>query len=226
LIIPNLKPEEFKEQADQVKATNDALINSFSSLGGQIANSLNIGNDAMKGFVQTIISNAPKVIQAIMAQAAANKAAASANQVSNLKDATGNVIVSATSAAKGLGPIGLAALPILIGAGLAIISGAFKGGGKGSQSGGASQTFTNTPGREFGGSVLAGRPYIVGEKRPELFVPSSNGIIMPRIPTMGSNGMGNNGAGTNRVIVQVEGVIANDVIRIQNKRSIEKASRT
>lgn len=37
--------------------------------------------------------------------------------------------------------------------------------------------------REHGGPVLAGRPYIVGERRPELFVPATNGYIVPRVPT-------------------------------------------
>jgi hypothetical protein len=36
--------------------------------------------------------------------------------------------------------------------------------------------------RERGGPVIANRPYIVGEKRPELFVPSSNGTIIPSVP--------------------------------------------
>jgi hypothetical protein len=35
--------------------------------------------------------------------------------------------------------------------------------------------------RASGGPVSAGRPYIVGEKRPELFVPSQSGSIVPRI---------------------------------------------
>jgi tape measure domain-containing protein len=38
------------------------------------------------------------------------------------------------------------------------------------------------PGRATGGPVRAGQPYIVGEKRPELFVPSQNGTILPRVP--------------------------------------------
>lgn len=38
-------------------------------------------------------------------------------------------------------------------------------------------------GRASGGPVKAGQPYIVGEKRPELFVPDTNGTILPRIPT-------------------------------------------
>ena len=39
--------------------------------------------------------------------------------------------------------------------------------------------------REFGGPVVKGRPYIVGEKRPEIFVPDQNGHIQPFVPTMG-----------------------------------------
>lgn len=37
-------------------------------------------------------------------------------------------------------------------------------------------------GRAHGGPVLAGLPYIVGEQRPELFVPDTNGTILPRVP--------------------------------------------
>ena len=41
-----------------------------------------------------------------------------------------------------------------------------------------------TPGaqRAHGGPVSAGRTYLVGEKRPELFVPQVNGRIIPRVP--------------------------------------------
>lgn len=41
--------------------------------------------------------------------------------------------------------------------------------------------------RQHGGSVMAGRPYIVGEKRPELFVPKHSGNILPRVPGQGTN---------------------------------------
>lgn len=41
------------------------------------------------------------------------------------------------------------------------------------------------PGREIGGRVAPGRPYIVGEKRPELFVPDSHGTILPEVPAGG-----------------------------------------
>lgn len=43
------------------------------------------------------------------------------------------------------------------------------------------------PGRASGGPVRAGKPYVVGEKRPELFVPNQNGVIIPRLPNSGSS---------------------------------------
>ena len=45
------------------------------------------------------------------------------------------------------------------------------------------------PGRASGGPVSAGQPYIVGEKRPELFVPSQNGVIIPKVPKTGGGGV-------------------------------------
>ncbi|WP_320188913.1 tape measure protein (plasmid) [Agrobacterium rosae] len=59
-------------------------------------------------------------------------------------------------------------------------------GGKG---GGGLGGFFNAIGSIFratGGPVVKGQPYIVGEHRPEVFVPDSNGKIMPRVPTMPS----------------------------------------
>jgi tape measure domain-containing protein len=38
--------------------------------------------------------------------------------------------------------------------------------------------------RAAGGPVQAGKPYIVGEKRPELFVPNQSGTILPSVPTV------------------------------------------
>lgn len=43
--------------------------------------------------------------------------------------------------------------------------------------------FINPGMRAAGGPVLAGQPYIVGEKRPELFIPNVNGTIVPSVPT-------------------------------------------
>ena len=44
----------------------------------------------------------------------------------------------------------------------------------------------NIPGLAVGGPASAGRPYIVGERGPELFVPGSNGNVVP------NNAMGGN----------------------------------
>lgn len=51
--------------------------------------------------------------------------------------------------------------------------------------------------RATGGSVMPGKAYVVGEKRPELFVPSTSGYIMPRLPS------GQGGGGQQSVNVTV-----------------------
>jgi hypothetical protein len=38
--------------------------------------------------------------------------------------------------------------------------------------------------REFGGRVLRNQAYIVGERRPELFIPDKDGVILPQVPDM------------------------------------------
>jgi tape measure domain-containing protein len=43
--------------------------------------------------------------------------------------------------------------------------------------------------RAGGGPVQKGRAYVVGEKRPELFIPQSNGMIIPKVPSGGIGGM-------------------------------------
>lgn len=51
------------------------------------------------------------------------------------------------------------------------------GGGIGSAIGGVLSSLLGSPGRAHGGPVSAGRAYMVGERGPELFVPSSGGRI-------------------------------------------------
>lgn len=52
------------------------------------------------------------------------------------------------------------------------------------------RTTLSAPGRALGGSVQAGMPYVVGEYRPELFVPTVPGRIEPRVPEPGVTGAG------------------------------------
>jgi len=63
----------------------------------------------------------------------------------------------------------------------------------GQQAGGfAGQIFSSLFGgfRETGGDVAAGRAYVVGEKRPELFVPGRSGSIVPFVPQAANAGNG------------------------------------
>jgi hypothetical protein len=55
--------------------------------------------------------------------------------------------------------------------------------------------------RQHGGPVEAGRPYIVGERQPELFVPRTSGVILPSVPPMMSSGGRSGGGGTTYVTV-------------------------
>lgn len=59
--------------------------------------------------------------------------------------------------------------------------------------------------RANGGPVSAGKAYVVGEKRPELFVPSTSGNIIPSVPGGGQGG-------TTRVVVEPSPLFAVTVI--------------
>jgi hypothetical protein len=210
----NIQLEALQQQlaqlnGDQVSENLSLIVDAFSSLGAGIAASLNIGDRALRGFVTTLLSATPKIIGAIIDQSLAKKQASNSNAASNLKDASGNAIVSATETAKALGPIGLAVLPVLIAGAVALISSAFgKASSGGSVSAGTGSTFTN---REFGGPVSKGRAYIVGERRPELFVPNTNGIIVPQLPSMDYSGA-SMAAGAMAVDVNIRGVSYGDDI--------------
>lgn len=59
--------------------------------------------------------------------------------------------------------------------------------------------------REEGGSVQAGRPYVVGEKRPELFIPKTDGYIAPDVSGV-TGGSGN-------VSINITAMDSQDVMR-------------
>lgn len=66
-----------------------------------------------------------------------------------------------------------------IGGAVSRIGSMVSGGGGGAAP--AAPATVAPPGRATGGRVLAGRPYIVGERRRELFVPGMDGAIIPRV---------------------------------------------
>lgn len=136
--------DEFQQTANQTKTIAEEIAGAFTGLAFQVSNSLNIQNQGLKSFIGTLITNTPKIIQAINAQARAAQTGALLTNKANAKVATGNAIVTATSAAKGLGPIGLALLPVFISGALALISGAFGRIGGGGSAGGSVSSSTGT----------------------------------------------------------------------------------
>jgi chromosome segregation ATPase len=224
------------EIANESISISEQVSGAFSGMAFQISSALNISDRGLKSFVSTIISSTPKIIGALMAKAQASKASAAVTTSANLKEATGDAIVTGGKAAKALGPVGLAVLPVFIAGAVALISKAFSGsggggggampsGGGGGASGGSGQTFTNVPGREFGGPVQQGRAYIVGERRPELFIPSSNGIIVPQVPNI-TNNMMSNAAQNMQVDVNITGVaFGEDILFTVEQASIKRGLR-
>lgn len=203
------------------------LTKTAGDFGSQLASTFSSGNTVVDNFVKNVIKSVPQVISAFQKLQTARKAQALASQASDLQEATSGSIVLGVKAANALGPVGLALLPVLIAGAVAIVSSAFgKGGGSGASVSQSSQTYGNIPGRQFGGSVQKGQQYIVGEKRPELFIPTTNGTIIPQIPT--TSQMSGNTSGSNQMKIQVEviGQIENEVIRLANKRGTDRANNT
>jgi hypothetical protein len=100
------------------------------------------------------------------------------------------------------------------------ISGLFGGGGISAPGGGsvplnmATGPLASLPGgfggfRASGGPVTAGTGYVVGERGQELFVPSSNGTIVPKAPRLSLSAANSNSPG-NTTVIQMNGVITND----------------
>lgn len=65
--------------------------------------------------------------------------------------------------------------------------------------------------REYGGPVKKGHAYVVGERRPEVFVPDRDGRVIPSVERyLSATGAGSRGGSTNgqvRVIISAEGLM-------------------
>jgi hypothetical protein len=90
-------------------------------------------------------------------------------------------------------------------------------------SGGTTETGQTGEFRQHGGPVKKGMPYIVGEKRPELFIPDQSGTIMPSVP----RATGGDGAalGRSNVIINVNGDMMLDNDRRVNEWADKVARR-
>ena len=63
--------------------------------------------------------------------------------------------------------------------GIDALFGGGSGGGSSGLAGVLGSLFSGSPGRATGGPVSPGRPYWVGERGPEIFVPTSSGSVAP-----------------------------------------------
>lgn len=111
-----------------------------------------------------------------------------------------------------------------VSSGVGALAGGASGGGVG---GGLLSLATNVlgaalglPGRATGGPVAPGRAYMVGERGPEMFVPTSAG----RVETRGA-GSGGAGARDIRIIVNVGGAGGDAQRMAQSGRQIAQAVR-
>lgn len=139
----------------------------------------------LESYLKTLPTDAARATEALQAV-----------EASGLKALSGG-ITDAITGAKSLGSAfkevtkSIIADLIRIGVEKAIIgplgNALFGGSSAGGSSGGGglfSSFFSSILHREGGGSVTAGQPYVVGEKRTELFVPSVSGRIEPQVPQM------------------------------------------
>jgi hypothetical protein len=115
----------------------------------------------------------------------ANVAATAVPQITNVGSGIGTVAAQAAQAVPGLGSFGssIGQLVSQLGQGFGGGGGGGIGGFLGGIFGGGGGFFHPGVGtRAGGGPVERGHPYVVGEKRPELFVPEQSGRIEPSVP--------------------------------------------
>ena len=137
-----------------------------SSLAGSIYRKAISLGETIYSVAQSAYKTAAHIAGEI-ASTASTRENAAVRIASSLAESIASVIkagvaaMSAVASIPYVGPIlALAALAAVIGAGMGAVK---------------------AIGREIGGPVAAGQPYVVGERRPELFVPGSSGYIFPTV---------------------------------------------
>ncbi len=158
---------------ENIKRVNDAA-------SGAIAVADGVGAQSAMAFMQSGIDMAVALVKGLLdvlgAKGKGRKALQSMmDDLAASMNRTANIAMTVT----GPGAVSVAApgvTPVLSASGQANLDN-FLGGGIGAPEGGfLSGVF---PGFANGGPVMGGRPIVVGERGPELFVPGSNGNIVP-----------------------------------------------
>ena len=171
---------------ENIKRVNDAA-------SGAIAVADGVGAQSAMAFMQSGIDMAVTLVKGLLdvlgAKGKGRKALQSMmDDLAASMNRTANIAMTVT----GPGAVSVAApgvTPVLSASGQANLDN-FLGGGIGAPEGGfLSGVF---PGFANGGPVMGGRPIVVGERGPELFVPGSNGNIVP------------NGGGGNSYTINVQ----------------------
>jgi len=150
----------------------------------------------------------------------------------NIAMSKANMITIGTQTGMATGPAAAFVTPGIITAGLALIGSLFsaiRSGGSGSTAGSSTMSAISygLPGREKGGPVKAGQAYIVGEKRPEVFVPNTSGMIIPRVGDYASSmAAGSTASGKTKIQIEVFGILEGDNVRMTNKRSERRVTKT
>jgi hypothetical protein len=91
---------------------------------------------------------------------------------------------------------------------------------------GLSNIIDSVTGRQFGGLVTPNRPFLVGERGPEMFVPMGAGRIMPEVPMMIPEFSAPDRGGEMTIInVSVNGAIDPEATARQIRRILQDAER-
>ena len=137
-----------------------------------------------------------------------------------LDSSLSNALKKGTSGFGDLRTTALSAIADIAQQATGLFGGGSSGGGASSASGLASLlgTLTGLPGRATGGPVSPGQAYMVGERGPELFVPSSAGSIANNASLSGG------GARNVNVSVNLAGAAGGDAPRAMAQSSRQMAS--
>jgi hypothetical protein len=171
---------------DGIATSLEGLIRGTMTWGDALAN---IGNSIVTALIQAFTS---MIAQWVASWVAAQVSMMITRRALAAADATATT-TQATAAAAAWSPAAIAASIASFGGAAATGTAAYLGAllsGTASAVTIAAAGSAGMAGREFGGPVTAGIPYIVGEKRPELFVPDVSGTILPDVPRGGSGGRG------------------------------------
>ena len=148
------------------------------------------------GATNTALTEGQKALKNYAASAQdveGNLQSAALNGVKGLEDGLTDVIMGAKSAKEAFKSMAASIVRDLIKIAIqkqitGALSGLFSGFGGGGSSGGA--PITASSGNAIGGSVQRGRATLVGERGPELFIPSAQGGIVPNHALGGQSGDG------------------------------------